>query len=76
MRQLVEIRVKGRIDEHWSEWFDGLTIAHSDPDETVLTGPVRDQAALYGLIAKLRNLGLSLRSVSCIEHEGEGNSHS
>ena len=76
MRQQVEIRVKGRIDEHWSEWFDGLTIAHSDQNETVLTGLIPDQPALYGLIAKLRDLGLSLRSVSCIEYEGEGNSHS
>ena len=71
MRQQVEIRVKGRIDEHWSEWFDGLTIAHSGQDETILTGPIPDQAALYGLIAKIRNLGLSLRSVSCVEYEGE-----
>ena len=70
MRQQVEIRVKGRIDEHWSEWFDGLTITHSGQDETVLTGPIPDQAALYGLIAKIRNLGLSLRSVSCAEIEG------
>ena len=76
MRQQVEIRVKGRIDEHWSEWFDGLAIAHSGQDETVLTGPIPDQAALYGLIAKIRNLGLSLRSVSCVEYEGDGNSHS
>jgi hypothetical protein len=76
MKQQVEIRVKGCIDEHWSEWFDGLTIAHSDQDETVLAGLVPDQPAVYGLIAKLRNLGLSLRSVSCVEHEGEGNSHS
>lgn len=70
MRQQVEIRVEGRIDEHWSEWFEGLAIAHSGQGETVLTGLVPDQAALYGLIAKIRNLGLSLRSVSCIEHEG------
>ena len=70
MRQQVEIRVKGRIDEHWSEWFDGLAITHSDQDETVLTGPIPDQAALYGLIAKIRNLGLWLRSVSCVEDEG------
>ena len=70
MRQQVEIRVKGRIDEHWSEWFDGLAIAHSGQGETILTGLVPDQAALYGLIAKIRNLGLSLRSVSCVEHDG------
>ena len=76
MKQQVEIRVKGRIDEHWSEWFDGLAIAYSGQDETILTGFIRDQAALYGLIAKIRNLGLSLHLVSCVEYEGEGNSHS
>jgi hypothetical protein len=60
----VEIRVKGQIDERWSEWLDGLTIRHVEPDETVLTGPVQDQAALYGLIAKLRDLGLPLAAVN------------
>ena len=60
--QRVEIRVKGRIDEHWSDWFDDLTITHAD-DETVLTGTVADQAALYGLLAKLQDLGLLLVSV-------------
>lgn len=45
----VEARVKGRIDQRWSEWLDDLTIAHTDQDETVLTGEVTDQAALYGL---------------------------
>jgi hypothetical protein len=62
--QQVEIRVKGQIDERWSEWLDGLTIRHVEPDETVLTGPVEDQAALYGLIAKLRDLGLPLSAVN------------
>lgn len=65
--QHVEIRVKGRIGERWSEWFDGLTITHSDQDETVLTGPIVDQAALYGLVAKLRDLGLPLLSVNCVD---------
>jgi hypothetical protein len=60
--QHVEIRVRGRIDEHWSEWFEGLTITHTDQNETVLTGAVADQAALYGLLAKVRDLGLSLLS--------------
>lgn len=59
----VEIRVKGRIDEQWSAWFNGLTITHVEPDETVLTGSVMDQAALYGLLAKLRDLGLPLLAV-------------
>ena len=61
--QHVEIRVKGRIDEHWSDWFDDLTITHAD-DETVLSGTIVDQAALYGLLARLRDLGLPLLSVN------------
>jgi hypothetical protein len=56
----VEIRVKGRIDEQWSEWLDGLAITHTGQDETVLTGSIADQAALYGLLSKLRDLGLPL----------------
>ena len=63
--QQVEIRVKGRIDERWSQWLDGLAISHTSQDETVLTGGVLDQSALYGLMTKLRDLGLSLLSVQC-----------
>jgi len=65
----VEIRVQGQIDEHWSTWFDDMEIIHLDSDETVLAGTVWDQAALYGLIAKLRDLGLSLRFLKCINPE-------
>jgi hypothetical protein len=61
--QKVEIRVKGCLDEHWSEWFEGFEISHEGDEETVLTGEVLDQSALYGLIAKLRNLGLTMTSV-------------
>jgi hypothetical protein len=61
----VEIRVQGKIDERWSSWFDDMKITYLDPNETVLTGTIRDQAALYGLIAKFRNLGLSLRFLRC-----------
>lgn len=63
----VEIRVKGQIDEQWAEWFEGLSVAHSEEGETVLTGRVVDQAALHGLLAKLRDLGVSLLSVSSVE---------
>jgi hypothetical protein len=65
--QKIEIRVKGRINEQWSEWFGGLTISHSDPDETILAGFVPDQAALYGIISRLRDLGLKLTSLSSEE---------
>ena len=66
-----EIQVKGQIDEHWSDWFEGLTVTHTDQDETVLTGLVVDQSALYGLLAKLRDLGLPLLSVSTLEMDDE-----
>ena len=65
--QNVEIRVKGQIDQHWSDWFDDLTITHNDQNETVLTGPIPDQAALHGLLAKLRDLGLPIVSVNLSE---------
>jgi hypothetical protein len=64
-----EIRVKGQIDEHWSDWFEGLTVTHTDQEETVLAGLVVDQSAMYGLLAKLRDLGLPLLSVNCRELE-------
>ena len=65
--QNVKIRVKGQIDEHWSDWFDDLTVTHTDQNETVLTGPIVDQAALHGLLAKLRDLGLPIVSVNLSE---------
>ena len=65
--QRVEIRVKGRIDEHWSTWLADLTVAHTDQGETVLTGVLADQAALYGVIARVRDLGLPLLSVNHVE---------
>jgi hypothetical protein len=57
------IRVKGRLDHKWSDWFGGLTIINLADDETELTGLVADQAALHGLLNKLRDLGLPLLSV-------------
>ena len=68
--QQVEIRVHEHLDEHWSDWFDGLRIAHRDRDGTVLSGAVVDQAALYALLTKLRDAGLTLASISCGELEG------
>ena len=58
-----EIRVRGLLDESWSEWLDGLTIEPQPQGETLLAGPVRDQAALHGLLGKIRDLGLLLVSV-------------
>jgi hypothetical protein len=62
-----EIRLKGHLDNRWAAWFDGLTITREDNGETFLTGPVVDQAALYGLLRKVRDLGLPLVSVIRID---------
>ena len=74
--QRVEIRVKGRINEEWSEWLGGLTVSYAGPEGTVLTGFVQDQAALYGIISRLRDLGLQLSAVSSEEAEEDSNEHS
>ena len=61
------IQVKGSLDQKWSDWFDGFTVTLQADDETSLTGPVADQAALHGLLAKVRDLGLPLLSVKRVE---------
>ena len=58
--QNVEIRVKGKIDPHWSEWLDGFEIIHEGKDQTLIIGQVVEQATLYGILKKLRDLGLKL----------------
>ena len=58
-----EIRVKGVLDSGWSVWFEGLRVAGDDRGETVIAGPVADQAALHGLLVKVRDLGLELLAV-------------
>jgi hypothetical protein len=64
-----EIRVKGHLPQEWSEWLGGLTITHDPNGETILTGPLRDQAALFGVMMKARDLGLTLLSINPIEDE-------
>jgi hypothetical protein len=64
---LYEIRIKGHLDDQWSDWFDGLTITLEEDGDTLLTGPVIDQAALHGLLKKVRDLGMPLVSVSPVE---------
>ena len=61
---IYRIKVKGHLDRRWTEWFGGLTITLEDNGETLLTGPVEDQAALHGLLRKVRDLGLPLISVT------------
>jgi hypothetical protein len=62
-----EFRIQGHLDDRWAGWFEGLTISREDNGDTLLTGPVVDQAALHGLIKKVRDLGLPLVSVNRIE---------
>jgi hypothetical protein len=62
--QRAEIRIEGHLDTNWAEWFNGLEFIYTDSGDTILTGFVPDQAALYGLIAKLRDLGVKLISVA------------
>jgi hypothetical protein len=64
-----EIRVRGQIDEEWSGWFEDFTVTHTEQNETILEGTVADHSALYGLIAKLRDLGLPLIAVDSEEVE-------
>ena len=59
-----EIHIAGLLDPHWIEWLGDVSIQYSEQDETILTGYFPDQAALYGLIAKLRDLGVKLISVN------------
>ncbi len=59
-----QIRIKGHLGREWTDWFGGLTITLEDNGETLLTGPVVDQAALHGLLKKVRDLAMPLVSVS------------
>ena len=61
-----EIRLKGHLDSRWAAWFDGLTLTHHSDGSTIIGGPVADQAALYGLLQKTRDLGLPLISVNYV----------
>ena len=64
---LYEIRMKGHLDNRWAAWFDGLTITLEENCETLLTGPVVDQAALHSLLRKVRDLGMPLVAVMHVE---------
>jgi hypothetical protein len=66
-----EIRVQGHLDQHWSEWFDGLSINYDDEDNTVLRGPLTDEAALYGVLNRIRDLTLPLLAVNRVEALGD-----
>jgi hypothetical protein len=61
-----QIRIRGHLGREWTDWFGGLTITLEDDGESLLTGPVIDQAALYGLLRKVRDVGMPLISVICV----------
>ncbi len=62
-----QIRLKGHLGRQWTDWFGGLTITLENNGDTLLTGPVIDQAALFGLLRKVRDLGMPLFSVICVK---------
>jgi hypothetical protein len=64
---IYQIRLKGHLRREWTDWFEGLTITLEEGGDTLLTGPVMDQAALHGLLKKVRDLGLPLVSVCPVE---------
>ena len=65
--QLYEIRIVGHLDSRWADWFEGLSFTHESDGTTILFGPVVDQAALHGLLRKVRDLGMPLISAIRVE---------
>jgi|SRR5687767_439430 hypothetical protein len=65
---IYQIRVKSHLGSEWTDWFDGLCITLEENGDTLLTGPVIDQAALHGLLRKVRDLGLPLVSVNPVQY--------
>ena len=64
---IYQIRIKGHLGSQWTDWFQGLTITLQEDGDTLLTGPVTDQAALHGLLKKVRDLGMPLVSVNQVQ---------
>ncbi len=67
--QCFEIRLKGNLDDRWAEWFEGLTITLEEDGDTLLTGLMVDQAVLFGLLKKVRDLGIPLLSVNLVQSQ-------
>jgi hypothetical protein len=70
-QDIYQIKITGLLDKKWSDWFDGFTITSQDENETIMVGPVTDQGALHGLLAKIRDLGVTLISVERLAHQQE-----
>jgi hypothetical protein len=66
-----EIRVTGHLNARWAAWFDGLSLTRADDGTTVIRGPIVDQAALHGVLQKLRDIGVPLISVTQLRSEGD-----
>jgi hypothetical protein len=64
---IYQIRIKGHVDEQWTSWFGGLTITLEESGDTLLIGPVPDQAALFGLLRRVRDVGMPLVSVNRVD---------
>ena len=73
-RDWYEVRLRGRLDPRWSDWFDGLTVETATDGTTTLRGPVADQAALHGLLHRLGDLGLPLISLTQVSPDPTGES--
>lgn len=69
-----EIRIKGHLSHEWAGWFEGLSVTLEEDGDTLITGPVIDQAALYGLLKKVRDIGIPLISVRPVEPDQTGHS--
>lgn len=67
---IYEIRLKGYLPAEWSDWFGGMAVAYDDEGNTLLTGPIADQAALHGLLDRVRDLGIPLLAVTRVGQEG------
>ena len=70
-----EIRLKGQLEQHWTDWFGGLAITLEDNGDTLLSGPIVDQAALHGVLRKVRDLGMPLLSITPRDYESNVDHH-
>ena len=71
-----QIRLEGHLDDEWTDWFSGLSVTLEEYGDTLLTGPIIDQAALFGLLKKIRDLGMPLLSVNSVDHYQTGGAES